>query len=120
MQDYRNLKVWQKAHLLVLEIYQVTSRFPRSERFGLTAQLKRAAISVPSNIVEGSARDSAKEFLRFLRIAFGSCSEVEYQVFLAADLGYLSPRDYEKIYTQVGEVKRMLNGLIMAIQKDAL
>jgi four helix bundle protein len=87
MQDFRNLLVWQKSHELVLEIYRISRDFPREELFGLTSQMRRCAVSVPSNIAEGCGRGSDPDFARFLIIAMGSCSELEYQVLLSRDLG---------------------------------
>ncbi len=108
MRDFRELKVWQKAHQVALETYRHSRTFPTDERFGLTAHLRKSAISVPSNIAEGCGRDTEKELARFLSIATGSASELEYQLLLAHDLEYL-PRDaYSALYDQVAEVKRML------------
>ena len=87
MRDFMQLKVWQKAHQLVLQIYQNTRRFPDQERFGLTAHLVKSAMSIPSNIAEGCGRETDKEFATFLSIATGSASESEYQILLAKDLG---------------------------------
>jgi len=91
MQDYRKLKVWQKAHELALAVYEASARFPREEVYALTSQIRRAAASVPSNIVEGCGRGSNAELMRFLYIALGSANEVEYQLLLARDLGFLQP-----------------------------
>lgn len=90
MRDFKELLVWQKAHRFVLDIYQDSHGFPSDERFGLTAQLRRAAVSIASNIAEGSGREGDREFARYLSIAAGSASEAEYQVLLARDLGYLA------------------------------
>lgn len=115
MQDYRKLIVWQKSHQLALEIYGVTRSFPAAERYGLTSQIRRSAVSVPSNIVEGSGRNSSQDFLRFLQIAFSSCGELEYQLLLSKDLGYLKNTEYEKLYGVVNEIRRMLAGLISKV-----
>lgn len=109
------MTVWQKAHELVLEIYRDSSRFPTDERFGLTAQLRRAAASIASNIAEGCGRGTNKDFARFLGIAAGSASEVEYQILLARDLGYLSDEDFDPLNAGVNEVKRMLNSFIQSL-----
>ena len=115
MRNFRELLVWQKAHELALEVYRDTKGFPADERFGLTVQLRRAASSVASNIAEGCGRGSDKDFARFLGIAAGSASEVEYQILLTHDLGYLSKEDYRRLDTHVNEVKRMLNSFIQSL-----
>lgn len=115
MRNFRKLLVWQKAHELSLEIYKATKGFPADERFGLTAQLRRAVTSVASNIAEGCGRGSDKDFARFLSIAAGSASEVEYQTLLARDLGYLSEDDYGRLNAHVNEVKRILNSFIQSL-----
>lgn len=109
MRDFRQLKVWEKAHKLTLQIYTVTREFPPDERFGLTAQICRAAASIPTNIAEGCGRDGERELARFMRIAAGSASEVEYQLLLARDLQYVQYETYKKLDQQVNEVKKMLN-----------
>ena len=110
--SYRDLKVWQKAIELVDEVYRGTQSFPTDERYGLTSQLRRAAVSVPSNIAEGKGHNSDKELVVFLHHARGSVFEVETQLVLAARLGYLSEKNREKLEGLAGEVARMLNGLI--------
>jgi four helix bundle protein len=116
MQDFRDLKVWGRAHHFVLELYQATMRFPDAERFGLSAQMRRAAVSVPANIAEGSVRSTDADFGRFLHMAIGSASEVDYYLLLARDLGYLSGQDYERLDGQVQEIRRMLNALISRVR----
>lgn len=115
MGDYKQLAVWQKAHQLVLEVYQVTMSFPQEELYSLTSQIRRAALSIPSNIAEGSGRGYDKEFIRFLQIAIGSTNEVEYQVLLAHDLGFLDTAVHQQLNGQVIEVRRMLIGLIKSL-----
>ncbi|MEM1044260.1 MAG: four helix bundle protein [Bacteroidota bacterium] len=115
MQDFKHLRVWETAHQLVLVIYRVTAHFPKEEQYGLTSQLRRAATSVPSNIAEGCGRDSDGDFARFLRIAQGSANEVEYQLFLASDLGYLDAVVYGDLARQIAEAKRMLNAFIQRV-----
>ena len=112
MRDFRKLKVWEKAHNLTLQVYRVTKNFPLDEQFGLTGQLRRAAASIPTNIAEGCGRDSERELARFMSIAAGSTSEVEYQLFLACDLDYIKDDTYRGLNHQVNEVKRMLNSFI--------
>lgn len=111
-EDTSKLIVWQKAHELVLKIYEVTKNFPKDEQFGLTSQIRRAAVSIPSNIVEGKARGSNKDYNRFLMIARGSLEEVKYQMLLARDLKYIDEVIYKEIYRSMDEVGRLLGGLI--------
>ncbi len=115
MRDFKELKVWQKAHRLVIEVYRHSRNFPQDERFGLTAHLRKSATSMPSNIAEGCGRESERELARFLSIAAGSASESEYQLLLARDLGYLQPDVHRQLDDQVNEVKRMLNSFIRAL-----
>src|SRR5688572_4846658 len=108
--SFRDLDVWREAMMLVEEVYMASRQFPADERFGLTSQLRRAAISIPSNIGEGSRRKRRKAFLNHLDIALGSQSEVEVQIELAVRLGYLEARACSKIQDRVARVGRMLNG----------
>jgi four helix bundle protein len=114
--SFRHLDVWKEAMTLVEEIYRVSSRFPSSERFGLTAQLRRATVSVPSNIGEGARRKRRKAFLLHLDIALGSQAEVDVQLEMARRLGFCDAADYDRIRERVDRVGRMLNGLIEALQ----
>ncbi|WNF37341.1 four helix bundle protein [Bacillaceae bacterium IKA-2] len=116
--DTSKLMVWQRSHSLVLNIYNITKDFPRDEQYGLTSQLRRAAVSVPSNIVEGKARGSNKEYKRFLLIARGSLEEVKYQLLLAKDLKYIDERKHEETLKAAKEVGRLLNGLLVAMEKE--
>jgi four helix bundle protein len=116
MQDFRKLSVWEKSHLLTVAVYQVTADFPHKEMFGLTSQIRRASASISANIAEGCGRGGKTEFARFLTIAFGSASEVEYHLLLAKDLSYLKPDDYEKMNENVVQIKRMLTALIKKIE----
>jgi four helix bundle protein len=116
---YRDLIAWQKAMTLVKDIYLATQVFSREETYGLKAQLRRAAVSVPSNIAEGQARYSRGEFYRFLNNARGSLAEVETQVTLAKDLGYLEAREADPLLDQASELGRILNGLIAATKSAA-
>src|SRR4051812_12250560 len=115
-QSYRELIAWQKARVLVSEIYKSTENFPAREQYGLTSQIRRAAVSVPSNIAEGQARHSQKEFKHFLSHARGSLAEVETQLILAQDLKFLSASDADRLLTLTAELGRILNGLIAAIK----
>lgn len=112
MKDFRDLKVWEKAHGVVLDVYRDSLGFPPDERFGLIAHLRKSALSMTSNIAEGCGRNTDKDFARFLSMAAGSASETEYQILLARDLGYLSMESHSLLNTQINEVKRMLNSLI--------
>lgn len=115
--DTSKLIVWQKAHELVLRIYEITKDFPREELFGLTSQIRRAAASIPSNIVEGKARGSNKEYKRFMLMARGSLEEVKYQLLLVKDLQYIDEKIYQELIGQAKEVGRLLNGLIVSLNK---
>ena len=118
MKDFRELKVWEKAHQLTLAVYQATAAFPKEELYGLTSQMRRCAASIPTNIAEGCGRGSDDDFRRFLQIAMGSASELEYHILLAHDLGYLVTADCEHLSAAVIEVKRMLAALINKIKND--
>jgi four helix bundle protein len=111
MGDFRRLKVWQLSTRMVVELYRVTARFPRAEMFGLTAQCRRAGVSVVSNIAEGSGRGSPAEFRRYLAIARGSLHEVAAQVLLSRDLGFLADSDLRSLEGKIDEVSRMLLAL---------
>jgi len=108
VRDFKQLKVWEKAHYLTLGIYGITKRFPPDERFGLTSQLRRASASIPTNIAEGCGRNGERELLNFMGIAAGSASEVEYQLILARDLNYIAPETYKDFTEQIIEIKKML------------
>jgi four helix bundle protein len=114
--SFRNLKVWQLAMVLVEDVYRVTTTFPVQERFGLTSQLRRAAVSVPSNIGEGKRRKREKVFAHHLDIALGSQGELEVQLDIAKRVGLLKEADFVRLQQQTEEVGRMLNGLISSIQ----
>jgi four helix bundle protein len=118
MRPFTELRTWRAGHELTLEVYQVTASFPADERFGLTAQMRRAAASVPTNIAEGSARTD-QEFHHFLQIALGSSAELEYQFILARDLGYLPSADYERLVADVGALKRMIVRFMSTVSRGA-
>jgi four helix bundle protein len=118
-QSYKDLIAWQKAMKLVKAVYQVTQSFPREERYGLTNQLRRAAVSVPSNIAEGQARFSQKEFRHFLSQARGSLVEIETQLLISEDLGYLPEKSAQLLLQAAAELGGILNGLIAAIKTAA-
>lgn len=119
MKDFRDLHVWEKAHHVVLDLYRVTAEFPQAERYGLTSQMRRAAISIPSNIAEGCGRRSDADFARFLQIALGSASELECQTLLARDLGFLDGRRSHQLIEGIIEVKRMISGLLRRLRAQA-
>jgi four helix bundle protein len=115
VRNFRELKVWEKAHRVTLEVYRVTKMFPKDELFGLTSQARRAAVSVAANIAEGCCRSTAADFARFLQMSMGSASELDYHLLLSRDLGYLKPLDYEPLAQSVSEVKRMLTSFIQKL-----
>ena len=117
LKHYRELKVWQKAYNLCLDIYKVTKDFPKEERYGLTSQIRRSAVSIPSNIAEGYGRKTTQEYIHFLYIAYGSNCELETQVLLSIDLRYLKKKDSVRIKEGIEEVERMLKGLINSLKK---
>lgn len=112
MRDFREIKVWDKAHCLTLEIYKATTSFPREEVYGLTSQMRRSSSSIPANIAEGCGRGGNAELARFLQIGMGSASELEYHILLARDLRFLPTTIYDPVQDRVVEVKRMLAPLI--------
>jgi four helix bundle protein len=119
MQDYRKLKVWQKSHSRVLRVYNAACTFPEPERYGLTSQMRRAAVSVPANIAEGCARSGRVEFRQFLHISAGSASELDYLLLLGRDLHFLTEKQYEARYSSLYEVRRMLTGLIERLSTNS-
>jgi len=117
LKNYKELKVWQRFYQLCLEIYRITKGFPKEERYGLTSQIRRAAVSVPRNIAEGYGRKTTPEYIRFLYIAYGSNCELETQILLSGDLGYIETGKLEMLLEGIGEVERMLKALIKSIEK---
>jgi four helix bundle protein len=118
MRDFRELKDWQKAHQLTLSVYRASTIFPAEEKFGLTSQLRRAAAAIPANIAEGCGRSGQRELGRFLQMAMGSASELEYHLLLAHDLGHLPADVHEQLTSQATEVKRMLTSFIQKLTAD--
>jgi four helix bundle protein len=112
MRDFKELKVWEKAHVLTLAVYKATATFPREELYGLTSQIRRSCASIPANIAEGCGRSGEPELARFFHIAMGSASELEYHLLLARDLGFLKISVYDQLTGEVTEVKRMLTAFI--------
>ena len=115
MQTFRDLIVWQRSVELVTEIYRLTKAFPKEETFGLTSQMRRAAVSIPANISEGYARKHRKEYLQFLRIAFGSGAEIETFLVLAGKLEFVPPKDLRRSEELLSETMRMLNKMISSL-----
>ena len=120
IKSVKDLSVYQKGYQLALRIYKTTRRFPKDERYGLTAQLRRAAVSIPSNIAEGHRRRSRNEYLQFLYIAYGSCGEVETQLDLSRDLGLIAGSDCMELDSLQAEVSKMLRSLIQALRQSNL
>src|SRR2546425_11701604 len=119
MHDFRKLRVWAAAHQVTLAAYRITRHFPRDELYGLTSQIRRSAPSVCANIAEGCGRGSRRDFTRFLHIAQGSASELEYHWILVLDLGLVDQAGYEEITAGVTDVKRMLTGLVRRLERAA-
>ena len=116
MQDFRKLKTWEKSHRLALRVYQITRLFPKEEKFGLVSQMRQSAASIPTNIAEGCGRGGGADMARFLQISIGSAHELDYQVLLSKDLGYLSPEDYQDFFSTLTDLKRMLAGLLTKVR----
>lgn len=112
------MRVWEKGHRLTLAVYKTTATFPREELYGLTSQIRRSCASIPANIAEGCGRSGDAELARFLRIAMGSASELEYHLLLAHDLGLLNTLDHERLTEEVTEVKRMLTSFTKKLIAD--
>jgi len=120
LKNFRELKVWQKAYRLCLDIYKITARFPQEERYGLTSQIRRAAVSIPSNIAEGYGRKTTADYLRSLYIAYGSVCELETQALLSSDLNYLEKKKSEELKDDIAEVERMLKAMIKSLENNQL
>ena len=119
MQHFTKINVWQRSRALAIEIYHQTKGFPDNERYGLTSQLRRAAVSVPTNIAEGSKRQTSADYARFLNMAEGSAAEVESHIILARDLGYLTPEVADPILAEIQEINRMLHALRTKVEQAA-
>lgn len=117
MIDYRNYKVWQKSHQLVIDVYKLTETFPKNEQFNLISQINRAVVSIPTNIAEGCGRETQKELIRFLYISSGSSHELEYLILLSKDLKYIQEDNFNKISKEIIEIKKMLASLIRKINE---
>ena len=117
MKNFRDLKVWEKSHHLTLAIYGITEKFPQEELYGLRSQIRRCCSSIPTNIAEGCGRDSDAELARFLSIAMGSASELEYLLLLSKDLNIVGQSDYETLSSNIVEIKQMLASLVRRIKQ---
>lgn len=116
LESFKELIAWQKSMDLVTQIYQVTSKFPQSEMYGLSSQIKRAVVSIPSNISEGYQRKTKNEYLQFLYISYGSCAEVETQLRIARNLSFISDVLFETTLFQLSEVSKILHGLLNSLK----
>ena len=117
MKTHYDLDVWKKSIKLVKNVYTISAKFPKEEIYGLTSQIKRAVISIPSNIAEGASRQTNKEFIQFLYIAIGSASEVETQLIIANELNFIDGSDLNKLLKDINEIKKMINGLIKHLKE---
>jgi len=117
LKNYKDLRVWQNSYQLCLEIYRVTSKYPTQERYNLVSQIRRAALSVPSNIAEGYSRKQLPEYIRFLHIAYGSLAELETQLYLSRDLSFLKEEEFQALHRKVKDLERMLSALIESLKK---
>ena len=118
MQNYKDLKVWEKAHRFTLKVYEITKSFPKEELYSLTSQIRRSASSIPANTAEGSGKNSQLEFAHFLNIALGSANETEYYLILSKDLEYLKSEDFETLLSFINEIKAMLISLIVKVRSN--
>ena len=116
MQNYKELQVWRKSHEISLSIYKITQSFPKEEVFGLVSQLRRASVSIPTNIAEGSGRFTQKDFASFLQISLGSSQEVEYLILLSKELNYITEAEFILLDKSIGEIKAMLISLIKKVR----
>jgi len=118
VKDFRDLRVWEKAHSLTLELYKATALFPRHELYGLTSQIRRASASIGANIAEGCGKRGNSEFQRYLQIASGSASELDYHLLLSHDLNFLPDEDYRSIARDLSELRRMLTSLLLKVASE--
>ena len=118
MRNYRDLQVWGKGHGLTLEPYRISQGFPREEMFGVTSQLRRAAVSVAANLAEGCGRRTSTELARFVRIAMGSASELDYHLLLCRDLGFMKEDYFDRLSSRLTEVRKMLTSFLSTVEKQ--
>ena len=119
LKSYKELEVWRKSYGLCLGLYKLTRQFPSVEKFSLTSQIRRAVVSIPSNIAEGYGRRTTADYIRFLYIAYGSVCELETQVMITRDLGYVGMEAFNKIHSEIGSVERMLKALIKSLEEKS-
>ena len=117
LKNCKELQVWQKSYSFCLQIYQETRKFPNEEKFGLTSQMRRSAVSIPSNIAEGYGRKTTADYIRFLSIAYGSLCELETQIMLAGDLSYIENGGLESLLANLSDIERMLKALIRSLEE---
>ncbi len=120
MRDYKKIIVWEKSYKFGIQIYSVTKLFPKEEIYVLTSQLRRASVSIPSNIAEGSRKSTQKDFRSFLYNAYGSGAEIEVQIMFARDLGYISTEESNLLLSELSEIMKMLNALIQIISTEII
>jgi len=117
IQSYKDMIVYKKAYQLCLEVYAKTKKFPKDEKYGIVSQIRRCSVSIPSNIAEGYRRSGRKEYTQFLKIAFGSCAELETQLSISRDLGYIVEIEFNCLYGLQEEVSKLLNGTIRSVEQ---
>ncbi len=120
LKNYKDLKVWQKSYELCLEIYRITAKFPKEEIYGLISQIRRSAVSIPSNIAEGYGRKTTTDYIRMLYISYGSVCELETQILLAGDLDLIEKGELGKLKKDIAEIERMLKALIKSLENKPL
>ena len=120
LKNYKELNVWQKSYELCLKIYQITAKFPNEERYGLTSQIRRSAVSIPSNVAEGYGRKTTLDYIRMLYISYGSVCELETQILLAGDLGFIDKGELDTAKKDIAEIERMLKALIKSLENKHL
>ena len=120
LKNYKELNVWQKAYKLCLTLYRITAEFPAEEKYGLTSQIRRSAVSVPSNIAEGYGRRTTTDYIRMLYISYGSVCELETQILLAGDLGFIEKGELAAVNNNIAEIERMLKALIKSLENKSL
>lgn len=116
MRKFQDLQIWHRSHALTLEIYRATKSFPKEEIYGLTSQMRPSSSSIPTNIAEGCGRNSNADFARFLTISMGSASELEYQLILSRDLDYISLADFDHLFDDLTEIRKMINNFLKAVR----
>ncbi len=120
LKHYKELQVWQKSYKLCLKIYSIAPKFPIEEKYGITSQIKRSAVSIPSNIAEGYGRKTTADYIRMLYIAYGSVCELETQILLAGDLDFIEKKEEDTTLSDIAEIERMLKALIKSLENKPL